>query len=220
MCNAGDQSTATLLVGQERLFITIRSKKYKSEIKRTLGGLDIDIGEIPLSNLEKLAYPFKFSLTKEKFEYTLKNSGVYSEVIGIFVNKNTITFNESGQLGNAKIVWKKNQLKSLEFNQELLENELKKENLNESDKKEVETILSSKECHSYHSLEFINWIRKMTSILDDKDSITFFLRTGHPLKCKLAFKNLEHTSMLSYFAPRLDEDDEEDLDGDEELEDF
>lgn len=216
VCNAGDQSTATLLFGQEKLFITIRSKKYKSEIKRTLGGLDIEIGEIPLDSLERIAYPFEFSLTKEKFEYTLKNLGVYSEVIGIHVNNNTITFDESGQLGNAEIVWKKSQLKSLNFYQELLENELEKKGIKEEEKTELETILSSKECYSYHSLEFINWIRKMTSILDDKDSITFFLRTGHPLKCILAFKKLEHTSMLSFFAPRIGE--EEDFDDDEEEE--
>ena len=108
----------------------------------------------------------------------------------------------------------------MEYNQELIENELEKESLTESNKKEVKEILSSKECHSYHSLEFINWIKKMTSILDGKDSITFFLRTGHPLKCALAFKKLEHTSMLSYFAPRLDENDDEDFDDEEELEDF
>ena len=44
-------------------------------------------------------YRFEFSLTKEKFEYMLKNSGVYSEVVGIHINKNNLTFNESGQLG-------------------------------------------------------------------------------------------------------------------------
>ncbi len=139
---------------------------------------------------------------------------MYSEVIGIYVNNNTITFNESGQLGNSEIIWKKNQLKSLKFNQELLENELEKDDIKEAEKNELETILSSKQCYSYHSLEFINWIRKMTSILDNNDCITLFLRTGHPLKTLLAYKKLEHTSMLSFFTPRIDE--EEDFDDDDE----
>ena len=222
VCNAADHSTATLLFGQEKVFITIRSKKFKSEIKRTLGGLDLDIGEIPLDNLESLVYPFEFSLTKEKFEYTLKNMGVYSEIINIRVNADNINFNESGQLGNSEIIWKKNQLKSLEFNQDLLENELKKGKIKKTEKDELEAIVSSKECHSYHSLEFINWIRKMTSILDNNDCITFFLRTGHPLKTLLAFKKLEHTSMLSFFAPRIDEDEDFDdnEEEEEELQDF
>jgi len=104
----------------------------------------------------------------------------------------------------------------------LLENELKKGKIKDTEKDELEAIISSKECHSYYSLEFINWIRRMASILDNNDCITFFLRTGHPLKTLLAFKKLEHTSMLSFFAPRIDEDDDFDDDGEEEeeLQDF
>lgn len=221
-CNADDQSTTTLLIGQEKIFITIHSKKFKSEIRRTLGGLDLDIEDITFDTLESLAYPFDFSLTKERFIHTLKNLGVYSEVMGIHVNSDSISFTKSGQLGNAEILWKKNQLKSLEFHQELLENELEKENLKEKDKKELESILSSKQCYSYHSLEFINWIKSMTFILNGKDSIKFYLRTDHPIKTIISFKKLGHTSMLSYLAPRIEEEEnfDDDDEEEEELQDF
>lgn len=138
-CNAGDQSSTTLLFGQEQIFITIRSEKFKSEIKRTIKGIDLEIEEIPLDHLEDLVYPFAFIISKEKLEYTLKNLGVYSEVIGININEDILTFHESGQLGSGEIIWMKHQLKTLHFNQVLLEKNIKK-----SEKSELKAFLSSR----------------------------------------------------------------------------
>lgn len=92
-----------------------------------------------------------------------------------------------------------------------------KKNLTDNDKKKLESILSSNKCYSYHSLEFMNWIRNMTFILDKNDCIKFYLRNDHPLKTTIAFKKLGHTSMLSYLAPRIEEEFDDD---EEELQDF
>ena len=67
-----------------------------------------------MENLLNLEYPIEFSLELPKFEYILKNSGIYSEVIDVSVDNNKIIFKESGKLGSSEIVWEEHQLKSLE----------------------------------------------------------------------------------------------------------
>ena len=93
-CQAGDKSIATLTFGKEHLFLSIDSKKYNSRIERTLDAIGLTIEEPPLDTLLSIEYPVKFSLEQSKFDYMLKNTGIYSEIVKISVDKEKIIFQE------------------------------------------------------------------------------------------------------------------------------
>ncbi|KKN43976.1 hypothetical protein LCGC14_0697900 [marine sediment metagenome] len=82
-CEANDKSLTTLQFGEKSLFLSINSKKFKPTINRTLDYIDLDLEDVPLDNLVSIDYSFSFSLEQQKFAYTMKNLGIYSDVIDI-----------------------------------------------------------------------------------------------------------------------------------------
>ncbi|TFF97328.1 MAG: hypothetical protein EU547_04575 [Promethearchaeota archaeon] len=203
----------------------LRSIKHSTEIsipiKDTLRGLDLEFEEIPMENLLALKYPFMFQLRKEQFLYILKHTDIHSEVLSIKATPEQLRFAQSGQIGNRVIPLNKKDIEQLSFDPDLLKT--KNDNNNENEDKESnedqEDILPH-EAFATFSLFFIRLISKMTTLLDSKDSLTFHLKTDHPLEVEVAFP-LEHIqqgeigqfSIRNFIACRtLDEDELEELD--------
>jgi len=218
-CQANDKSDATLLFREKELYITIKSKTHGSEINRTLNALELEAIDIPLDNLVKLEYPFAFSMARPKFEYTLKNSGIYSEIVNIQVSEDKVIFGESGQIGSAEMTWTSKQLEEFDANFNALEERLEKDNDAQKTRAILEKTLETKQGKSGYSLTFFSWIGKMASVLEKDDLVQFYFLPDHPLKTRLAFKKLGNTEMLYFLAPRAEEVECEDDDNDEEEKD-
>ncbi|GAG78598.1 unnamed protein product [marine sediment metagenome] len=62
----------------------------------------------------KIQYPFLFSLEQFKLIHTMKNLGVYNEIVEINAsysnNREIVKFQEEGQQGAGQVKWGKNQL--------------------------------------------------------------------------------------------------------------
>ena len=185
--NDKDNAHTTLVFGEDKLFITITSKKFKTSLQRTLEHLDLDKRDITALNLHEIAYPCKFEITKELLEYVIANSGKYSDIIGVKCTPEQLTFSEIGQIGEGSIPFKKKAIKSIEFLDDSVEIKQEKE---------------------YFGLEYFKTIKKLASILANNDPIQFFLKNDHPLKSIIEFKRLEDTNITFYFAPRVENEDE------------
>ena len=195
-CQAGDKSTTKLIFGKEHLFISIHSEKYNSQIDRTLDAIDLTIEEPPLDMLYNIEYLVKYSLEKSKFDYMLKNLGIYSEIIDISVDRDKIIFQEQGQIGKGELIWKKDQLKDLEI--------------------ELKDQIFPHQIAGY-SLTFMGWIGKMCSILEKNEYVQFYLKYDHPLRAEITFNKLGVSSMLFFLAPRAIEAEFEEND---DIDDF
>ncbi len=151
--------------------------------------------DIPFEHLTSIDYDFTFSLEQHKFQYIMKNLGVYSDVIDISAEGQSVKFSEIGKIGEGEFIWKEKQLLSFQFREDELRNT---ENL------------------SSHSLTFLSWVDKMTQVLNKKDSIKFSIKNDHPLRIEANFPQLGNTSLLYFLAPRIpeaefDDDDMEDF---------
>lgn len=187
-CEANDKSSITLQFGEERLNLSINSEKFGSTINRTLSYIDLEIEDIPLDNLISIDYAFSFALEQHKFAYTIKNLGIYSDVIDISAGKQSVIFSEEGELGKGEFSWKKDQLLSFQFNEE-------------------ET--ATEELSSAHLLFFLSWVDKITQVLGKKDSIQFSIKPDHPIRIENLFPQLGNSSLLYFLAPRTPIDIEE-----------
>ena len=141
-------------------------------------------------NLVSIDYSFSFSLEQQKFAYTMKNLGIYSDVIDISIKEEIVKFCEKGEIGEGEFIWKKEHLLSFKYTEE--------------------------ECTSAHSLAFLLWVDKMTQVLSKSDPIRFNIKTDHPIRIETNFLQLGNSSLLFFLAPRIPEaefsDDDEDMD--------
>jgi hypothetical protein len=219
-CEANDKSSITLKFSDENLFITIESEKFGSEINRTANYLDLELEPIPLENLINIKYPIQFSLEQFRFIYTMKNLGVYSEIVNITADnksgRKSVIFNESGDNGTGEVIWEKKNLSQLQFFHDLIKTEIEdiKDSNNEEYKENLEAILKEQQCTSAHSLTFLKWIEEIAKVLERKDPINFSIKDDHPLRITIDFKKLGSTTLLYYLAPRAlkNEDEEDDFD--------
>ncbi len=220
-CESNDKSSAKLEFGSEKLYITIHSQKFDSTITRTLEHLDLELEDIPLEMLKNIHYPFTFSLDRDKFLYTMKNVGKYSEIVKITTDNTNadkaVIFREAGQIGTGEVNWKRSNLGSFEYHKGLLENKLQQVD-NEKSKEIIENILSEQKCTSAHSLTFLAWLNNLVKILEKNDTIQFSIREDHPMKVAMQFNKLGNSSLEYFLAPRATRN--ENVDDDEELDDF
>jgi len=180
-CELNDKSIATLQFTDTKLLITIKSEKFESKINRTSEYLDLELEPIPLENLKNIKYPIQFSLEQFRFIYTMKNLGVYSEIVDITADNNNskkaVIFNESGDDGTGEVIWEKKNLSHLQFYLDLIKAELKDADSNEKYKDNLENILKKEQCTSAHSLTFLKWIEEITKVLEKKNPVPSALRT-------------------------------------------
>ena len=222
-CGVNDNSLMTLKFGDENLSITIKSEKFGSEIHRTTNYLDLELEPIPLEGLINIKYPIQFSLEQFRFIYTMKNIGVYSEIIDITAdNKNdkeAVIFSESKDGETGEVIWERKNISELQFFHDLIKDELEeiKDTSNEKYKTSLETMFKEQKCTSSHSLTFLKWIEEIAKILERKDSVHFSVKNDHPIKIQISFNKLGNTSLLYFLAPRALVNEDE---LDEELEDF
>lgn len=182
-CKSSDLSKTILTFGMEKIFITINSKKFYSNIKRSLKCIDYHkMGEIKIDQLHKIKYPCEFELTREKLNYLLENLGNYSEIIKIKSSSDEISFIDEGILGKGKISWKNCHIKKLNI--------------------ETKNNGIQNYCEGSYSLEFFNVNNKIASVLDNLDEIIFFLKENFPLKSEIKFHKLGEVSIIFYISPR------------------
>ena len=212
-----DKSITSLEFGEERLFLTIHSEKFDSNIDRTLNYLVLELEDIPIEPLQKIIYPFEFGLARNNFIYTKKNIGKHGDIIEFTANntdhENAVTFNDTGQTGNRGISWKRETLSIFEFKQSIIEEQLK--TMEEGQVKEdTKQILEEQKCTSFHSFEFIIWLEKLTTLIGYDDTVNISIRNDHPMKVMMDFKKLGSSSLEFYLAPRIEEEEFEDDDED------
>jgi len=211
-CNIGDKATAELIFGEKCLSVKIISEKYKSVIERTLEAIDLEKEEIPLESLYKINYPSQFKLIREKFEYLLRN--LNGEIVQIIVSEDKISFFEENRCSNGKIIWRKDDLSQLKCDFSDLESELVRQDIPENLKEVIEKIIVNKKCSSAYSLVFIGYISSMAKVIQARDTIKFNIRDNSPLKAEIEFRDLGDTRMVFFIAPRVEEVEFEDEDGD------
>ena len=204
-CEAQDKSNATFQMGEKSLFLTINSEKFGTPIHRTLHYLDEDILEVPLENLVKIEYPHSFSMEKYKFAYTMKNLGIYDDIVDITANEHSVIFSEEGTNGRGEIPWDKNQLLKFSFDDKLVKRELESE-YKENSKEKWRTLLEKKRCLTSHSLTFLSWIDKLVLVLEKKDPIHISVRKDHPIRISIQFPQLGESSLLYFLAPKVTEE--------------
>jgi hypothetical protein len=197
--------------------MNITSLKRNRTIARTLRPLDLELQDIPIDALNRIVYPFTFEITKDDFVDLMANSSRYSEILDINAKPKQVIFSESSDKGSSEIIFKKTDLVSLTFNEELLLNELEREK-SENAKEEINRVIREKECVGSYSLSFLAVVKSFCNLLDLQDSINFSIKTDTPLKTVISFKKLSGTNLTYYLAPRVPEADfdEEGLSEDEE----
>lgn len=144
-CKNPDKSQTTLIFGEEKVFISIKSKIYKTPIKRTLEAIDFDLEENPIESLLKTEHPFEFSLKQYQFQYTIENLGIYSEIISIQFEDNCVSFSEEGSIGDNIIPWEEKDL--LHFKIEKIDTE-----------KDEQPILPKFLCDNKYALSYLKWL--------------------------------------------------------------
>jgi hypothetical protein len=196
-CESSDKSKTTLQFSDKKLFISIKSEKFGSEMSRTLEYLDLELEPIPLETLQNIEYPFQFSLEQYRFIYTMKNLGIYSEITEIKADNTTeekaIIFSESSQQGTGEVYWKRQHLINFQYNQDLINEEVSS---------------------SAHSLTFLKWIEEIAKVLERDDPVCFSIKDDHPIRIEIQFKKLGNSSLLYYLAPRALKNEDEDEDSD------
>ncbi len=179
-CQAGDQAETRIIIGEDRLFLEIKSK-YNPKLDRDLIALDIEVEEIPMDNLNAIVYPHIFEIPKDKYEYLMRNFGKYSEILDIECNNDAVTFSESGQIGQQQMSWTKKQLPRIEHIRETLQYEIKKlnkeiDNLQESlsdeeiDSEQIEEELKERAVRRSNLLQLKNEVGRLRALLDIKSS--------------------------------------------------
>ncbi len=211
-CNIGDKATTELIFGEKYLSVKIISEKYKSVIERTLEAIDLQKEEIPLESLYKINYFCEFELSKEKFDYLLRN--LNGEIVQIIVSQDDVSFFEENRCSNGKIIWKKDDLSQLKCDFSDPESELVRQDITENRKGVIEKIIENKEFSSTHSLLFIKYISGMAKVIQARDTIKFNVRNDSPIRAEIEFESLGETKMVFFIAPRVEEVEFEDEDED------
>jgi len=187
-CKSSDKSEMTLMFGKEKLYITINSKKFKSQIERELNSIDFHQSDrIDINQLEEFEYTYEFILSKEKLDYLIDNFGIYSEIIEINCSKEKISFTESCEFSKNEITWETSLISDRNFN--LIENE------KENDGK-LATV------KGIFSFNFFRMLYKMTTILSKKDVIIFSICERFPLKAEICYPQLGNSILKFYISPR------------------
>lgn len=188
-CKSADNSIINLVFGKEKLFITIKSKKYKSQIDRGLKCIDYhQSGKINVDQLHNIEYNCRFDLSKEKLGYLIDNFGIYSDIINIKCYNNRISFIESGDSGFNEISWDNNSLSNIIFKS--ISNNYKLEENNQD------------YCSGIYSLDFFNMNYKMGTLLNNSDMISFSIREKFPLKSEIKYNMLGISFIRFYISPR------------------
>jgi len=203
-CNASDNSTAELIFGENIIYITIISKKFKSVVKRTLSTIDLE-EDISMENFKKIQFISHFSLSKNKINYLIRNSELYSQNIQIRVDEKRVCFKENNNMGKGKIIWEKDNLELLFIDFVAIQNELTNQNLEESEIKILEGIILQRECCSCHPGSFLSHIGKIINVLNKNDLINFQLREGSPIKIKIHLRSLGYSKIIFFVVPDLEE---------------
>ena len=192
-CKSSDESKINLIFGKDKLYISIKSKKFHSHIERELNCINFhESGKLGIDELHTIKYPCCFKLSKEKLEYLLDNFGLYSEIIKIRCFKDKVSFIELGESGNNEISWNSNSIPNIFFNPLFLkEEENKSEELN-----------SLKYYEGVYSLDFFNMTYKMANLLDKSELITLSMKEKYPLKSEMIFPKLGDTILKLYISPR------------------
>ena len=187
-CKNTDKSKIKLIFGKEKLYITIKSQKFKSQIERALDTIDFhQSGNIDINQLNEFDYSCKFSLSKEKMEYLIENFGMYSEILEIRCSKDKISFLESGESGKNEISWGKNYISDITLNLEKIKQ------ATDENKAIVKEMFS---------LDFFKMIYKMATILNKNDGIFFSIRENYPLKAEILYPHFDNTIIIFYISPR------------------
>jgi len=192
-CKSSDESKINLIFGKEKMFISIKSKKFHSHIERELNCINFhESGKLDIDEFHTIKYPCCFELSKDKLEYLLDNFGLYSEIIKIRCFKDKVSFIELGESGNNEISWNSNSIPNIFFNHHFLEEEENKS----------EELNSLKYYEGIYSLDFFNMTYKMANLLDKSELITLSMKEKYPLKSEMIFPKLGNTLIKLYISPR------------------
>jgi len=197
--NKADNSTTHIIIGKEALFLTITSDKYHSIIERRLKAIELDREPVPPDNLLKIQHPFHFAVSRDQFEYIIRNLNKTSEVANLLCLEDRVQFSEGAFPGDDyesltqkanhdnAITFKKAQLSSIECDKEFVEGD------------------SPPFAFSAYSTQFLKILKNLVSTLNNSDSLNFSAKIDHPLRIDVAFHKLGNTTLTYFMAPRVPE---------------
>lgn len=199
-----EKAMTTILIGEENVFTSIYSHAYKSTIEDIIRLLDIDMEEIPIENLLKIQYPFRFQINQEQYAHIIKKIEVLSEIVNVKITTDLLKCSGVGQIGNRDIYFKKNMIKEIQLRNIDVDDEFKKD----------------PHAEGAFSLTFLKSFQKMVNQLAKDHHAKCYVQTGHPLKIKLKIPLHDYTKKqdfgvfkivfwLAFRAEEGDDDDEE-----------
>jgi len=182
-----DKKSFILKFNTERLRI-VKKKSNGFKATKELEFLDLELEDIPIKNLLEIPYPSKVKVQKQYIEDIFRELGDFSDVIGITLNEDELSFQESNSIGNGKLRIKYEDLYELET--------------------------STEESMSV-SLDYFSLVKYLLPIMEKDQLIELKVRTDTPLAVTIEFDELGIT-FNSWIAPRVEEEDydedEEDFD--------
>lgn len=201
--NKADNSTTHMIIGKEALFLIITSEKYHSTIERKLKAIDLDREPVPLDNLLKIQHPFHFAVSRDQFEYIIRNLNKTSEVANLLCLEDRVQFSEGAFPGDDYeiLTQKANHDNAITFEKAHLSGiECEKENV-EGDTPPF--------AFSAYSTQFLKILKNLVSTLNNNDSLNFSIKTDHPLRIDVAFHKLGDTNLTYFMAPRVPEEEDD-----------
>jgi len=145
-------------------------------IKKNLLYLFTEIEDISIETLNNTEYPSTIEVSQKLLNDFFYEAGVYSEVIGIEINKKGIHFTEEGVIGDSDIFY-------------------------ESKLLNVHNI-STKIEQGYYSLTYLNLVKPIVNIMEETDTIKIELKTDHPLRVSIKFDKIG-AEITYYLACRV-----------------
>ncbi len=174
----GDKKTVSLVFKDPYRLLLEKKADSLGVVKKNLNYLNIEIEDIPTGTLDNIEYLCVIGINQKLFSDFFYEAGIYSEVIGLEINKKGIHFTEEGVIGNSDIFY-------------------------ESGLLNYHNISTDMEKGSY-SLTYLNLVKPIIGIMEENDVIKIELKTDHPLKVSISFDNIG-AKITYYLAARVEE---------------
>ena len=159
--------------------ILIEKKAYGlGIIKKKLRYTDIQFDDISIGSLSNIDYQNSVEISQKLLNDFFYEVGNYSEIIGVEIDKKGICFTENSVVGNSEIFYESKLLST--------------------------HIVSTKSEKGMYSLYFLNLIKPIVNIMEEKDVIKFELKSDHPLKVSIKFDKIG-VEIIFYLAARVSE---------------
>jgi len=172
--------------GPKELKINVTREASKKSREFVIGLVDIETEEINLQSLESMEFDVKATFSNHNFYEAVKDAEIYSEVIVIKSNHNGLTLGAEGTMGRTSQNYNQDELKDFHY------------------EASTEGTFAIQFLKSILESGNINGSKEGKSESSDSD-FTLYLKSESPIKWVV--KILDHSELLYFLAPRVEEDE-------------